>query len=86
MDKKNTLLGILCILAGIGFMMKQNADVRKQQLEDRERERLVEKTQQTDQTNKDIGIPLISESSDISVSEIAENALDVPAEPVDSVA
>ena len=43
MDKKNTLLGILCILAGLGFMFKQNADLREQQLEE---ERIAEQQQQ----------------------------------------
>lgn len=33
MDKKNTLLGILCILAGIGLMVKQTADLKEQQVE-----------------------------------------------------
>ena len=46
MDKKNTLLGILCILAGIGFLVKQSVDVRNQQLEQAEQESAAENTEQ----------------------------------------
>jgi YidC/Oxa1 family membrane protein insertase len=31
MDKKNTILGLICIIAGIGFMLKQTSDIKEQQ-------------------------------------------------------
>ncbi|CAA6691542.1 MULTISPECIES: membrane protein insertase YidC [unclassified Lentimonas] len=31
MDKKNTILGIICIVAGIGYMYKQTSDLNEQQ-------------------------------------------------------
>lgn len=52
MDKKNTLLGILCILAGIGFMVKQNFEMRRQQLEQMEKERSAEQVQQSENKSK----------------------------------
>lgn len=33
MDKKNTILGIICIAAGIGFMYKQTNDLKDQQVQ-----------------------------------------------------
>ena len=33
MDKKNTILGIICIAAGIGFMYKQTNDLKNQQVQ-----------------------------------------------------
>ena len=46
MDKKNTLIGILCILAGIGFLVRQTVDSRNQQLEQLEEERAAEAIEQ----------------------------------------
>ncbi len=51
MDKKNTLIGILCILAGIGFMVKQTADLRRQQLDNLNEERLAEEVTKASQTD-----------------------------------
>ena len=38
MDKKNTILGIICIAAGIGFMYKQTNDLKNQQLQQQQQE------------------------------------------------
>ena len=84
MDKKNTLLGILCILAGIGFMVKQNIDMREQQLEQLEKERAAEQAQQTSQGNENAAT-VASEATEMVVDdESAEDALSLFAEPVES--
>jgi len=81
MDKKNTILGILCILAGIGFMVKQNADMRRQQLEQLKAERAAEQAKETSEGAE----ALESEASElISAGDSAEVALDLPL-PVESV-
>jgi len=38
MDKKNTILGIICIAAGIGFMYKQTNDLKNQQVQQQQQE------------------------------------------------
>jgi YidC/Oxa1 family membrane protein insertase len=40
MDKKNTILGIICIAAGIGFMYKQTNDLKDQQVQQQQQEAL----------------------------------------------
>lgn len=38
MDKKNTILGIICIAAGIGYMNKQTNDLKNQQIQQQQQE------------------------------------------------
>lgn len=38
MDKKNTILGIICIAAGIGYMYKQTNDLKEQQFQQQQQE------------------------------------------------
>lgn len=77
MDKKNTLIGILCILAGIGILVKQAAEMRKQQLEQLEEARTAEEMQEQAESQESDGT-----TGDIIASENVEGALELIAEPV----
>ena len=84
MDKKNTLLGILCLLAGIGFMVKQNIDMREQQLEQLKKEQTTGQTQQTDKESKDATTLASAATENVAANENAKSDLNSFAEPVES--
>ncbi|MGK0455882.1 MAG: YidC/Oxa1 family membrane protein insertase [Zhongshania aliphaticivorans] len=88
MDKKNTLLGIICILAGIGFMVKQTADMREQQSEQLEEERAAEQIRQADLENKDASAWPSEVAEEIEANESAGSALSLltkSVEPIEAV-
>lgn len=83
MDKKNTILGILCILAGLGFMVKQTADMRKQQLEQLEKERAAEEARQSSSESEAI-FTMASKAATEGVAP-GQSDLDLLAEPLKSI-
>ena len=83
MDKKNTLLGILCILAGISYMVKQNADMREQQLEQLEEAREKEQSQEEVQPSRDVSLSTVTPEA-VTSTVLNKHAEVVSSAPVDS--
>ena len=77
MDKKNTLLGILCIVAGIAVMYKQASDFQKQS-EQLEEESATQQPIQEAIENGTIASPI-----EFSEGKEGDNTLDLLAKPVD---
>ena len=82
MDKKNTVLGILFLLAGIGLMVKQTADMRRQQLEQLEKEETAEQAQDSSPEKQTAPASESEAFEAASLGETSESALGLLAEPV----
>ena len=77
MDKKNTILGIICIAAGIGYMYKQTSDLNEQR-----RQQLLEEASVVEQA------VVATPEADVASAPVeeGENALGLLVQPVESVA
>ena len=82
MDKKNTILGILCLLAGVGLMVKQTADMRSQQLE---QEGTAEQMLDSSQEKQAASASESEAFEAASLDEVSESVLGLLAEPVESI-
>ncbi len=73
MDKKNTILGIICIAAGIGYMFKQASDLNEQQ-----------RQQQLEEANavEQVVVDAPTEGVVAAPVEASENALGLLVQPV----
>ena len=81
--KRNTLLGILCILAGIGVLLKQTADMRKQQLEQMQEEQIIEQSESNSETSNSI---VQSEPHETQPDKTDGSVLELLSRPVESLA
>lgn len=86
MDKKNTFLGILCILAGIGVMYKQASDFQKQQPEQSEEQQNVQQPDRktaTEGASSSSTAELDGEGQSGNTLDLLAKSIDLPVSSVD---